>query len=127
MIKHCPACNKFRKVRQIIVQIIIAREKHLGLFILQVYGYDTLGEKVVELLHDQTYLQTIPDIYKLHTFKDQLEELPGFGKKKVEKLLNAIEASKMQTLDRLIFGVKNGVGKLQKLLNHYPSIRYEAK
>src|SRR5690606_5289453 len=133
MIDHCPACG----------HDLIRKEDEADYYCTNphcpgknIYGLihfasrvamdiDTLGEKVVELLHDQTYLQTIPDIYKLHTFKDLLEELPGFGKKKVEKLLNAIEASKMQTLDRLIFGlgIKNVGAKVAKtLLNHYPSI-----
>lgn len=86
---------------------------------------DTLGEKVVALLHEQTYLQTIPDIYKLYIYKEVLEELPGFGKKKVEKLLNAIEASKQQSFDKLIFGlgIKNVGAKVAKtLVNNYPSM-----
>lgn len=133
MIKHCPACESNLVRKQGEADYYCTNDNCPGKNVFGLIHFasrtamdiDTLGEKVVELLHDQTYLQTIPDIYKLHTFKDQLEELPGFGKKKVEKLLNAIEASKMQTLDRLIFGlgIKNVGAKVAKtLLNHYPSI-----
>lgn len=79
---------------------------------------DTLGEKVVEMLHEQSYLQSIEDIYLLENYKKDLEELPGFGKKKVEKLLNAINQSKNQSFDRLIFGlgIKHVGAKVAKVL-----------
>ena len=37
-------------------------------------------------------------MYHLHESKEELMDLPGFGEKKVNKLLQAIEASKKQTL-----------------------------
>ncbi len=86
---------------------------------------DTLGEKVVETLHEVGFLNTISDIYKLHRYKEELKELPGFGDKKVDKLLDAIEKSKHQTLDKFIFGlgIKHVGAKVAKtLIKHYPSI-----
>lgn len=86
---------------------------------------DTLGIKVVELLHDLTYLQSITDIYKLANYKMELMELPGFGEKRVTKLLSAIEDSKQQTFDRFIFGlgIKHIGAKVAKtLVNHYHDI-----
>ena len=91
----------------------------------QAMDIDTLGEKVVEILHELGYLNQIVDIYNLYVFKDELKEIPGFGEKKVEKLLTAIEQSKNQTLDRLIFGlgIKHVGAKVAKLLiKQYPSI-----
>lgn len=87
---------------------------------------DTLGEKVVETLHDQGYLNQIQDIYLLNQYQDELKELPGFGHKKVEKLLKAIEDSKQQPLDKLLFGlgIKHVGAKVAKILvNHYPSFQ----
>src|SRR5690606_6933354 len=52
-------------------------------------------------------------------------ELPGFGDKKVQKILDAIEKSKQQPLDRLLFGlgIKHVGAKVAKtLLKAYPSI-----
>lgn len=91
----------------------------------QAMDIDTLGEKVVEILHELGYLNQIVDIYNLYMFKDELKEIPGFGDKKVEKLLTAIEHSKNQTLDRLIFGlgIKHVGAKVAKLLiKQYPSM-----
>lgn len=86
---------------------------------------DTLGEKVVEIFHELGYLNRIPDIYRLKDYKDELKALPGFGDKKIDNLLAAIEASKTQSLDRLIFGlgIKHVGAKVAKtLLKHYPSM-----
>ncbi len=86
---------------------------------------DTLGEKVVEMLHELGYLNTIADIYRLKDYRDELVEIPGFGEKKVEKLLSAIETSKTQTFDRLLFGlgIKHVGAKVAKtLIKHYPTM-----
>src|SRR5690606_13516353 len=77
------------------------------------------------LLHELGYLNTIVDMYHLHESKEELMDLPGFGEKKVNKLLQAIEASKKQTLDRLLFGlgIKHVGAKVAKILvKHYPSM-----
>src|SRR5690606_5230166 len=66
---------------------------------------ESLGEKVVELLHELTYIQSITDIYKLENYKAELVELPGFGDKKIDNLLSAIEKSKKQSFDKFIFGL----------------------
>lgn len=86
---------------------------------------DTLGEKVIEVLHDLGYVSQIPDIYKLHAYKEPLKDLPGFGDKKIDKLLEAIEQSKKQPLEKLIFGlgIKHVGQKVAKtLVKHYPTM-----
>ena len=86
---------------------------------------DTLGEKVVETFHELGYLNTIADIYTLKNFSSELKELPGFGEKKVENLLVAIENSKKQTFDKLIFGlgIKHVGAKVAKILvKNYPTM-----
>ncbi|HCB67482.1 MAG TPA: DNA ligase [Acholeplasmataceae bacterium] len=86
---------------------------------------DTLGEKVVETLHDLGYLTRIPDIYKLKEYSIELTDLPGFGDKKVYKLINAIEASKTQSFDKLLFGlgIKHVGAKVAKsLVKHFPTM-----
>jgi DNA ligase (NAD+) len=86
---------------------------------------DTLGEKVVETLHDLGYLTRIPDIYKLKGYSIELTDLPGFGDKKVYKLINAIEASKTQSFDKLLFGlgIKHVGAKVAKsLVKHFPTM-----
>ena len=86
---------------------------------------DTLGEKVVELLYTEGYIRSIQDIYRLKEHEAEIKTLPGFGDKKVSKLFDAIEASKNQSVDKLLFGlgIKHVGAKVAKnLMNVYPSI-----
>jgi DNA ligase (NAD+) len=133
MINHCPACGSELVRKSGEADYYCVNDQCPGKNIFGLIHFasrvamdiDTLGEKVVELLHNQTFLQTIPDIYKLHQYKDTLMELPGFGQKKVEKLLDAIESSKKMSFDRLIFGlgIKNVGAKVAKILvKQYPNI-----
>lgn len=66
---------------------------------------DTLGDKKIEFFHKHGLLNTIEDIYHLHEHKDELLELEGFQEKSVQKLFDAIEASKEKPLEDLIFGL----------------------
>ncbi len=63
------------------------------------------GEAIVEDFYNYGYLKSIPDFYLLKQYKDELQELEGFGKKSIENLLEAIEKSKNNSLERLIFGL----------------------
>lgn len=86
---------------------------------------DTLGEKVVETLHELGFLNTIDDIYRLKDAKEELKLIPGFGQKKVDKLLDAIEKSKAQSFDKFLFGlgIKHVGAKVAKnIVKYYPSI-----
>ena len=66
---------------------------------------DTLGNKRVEFFCEKGFLNSVMDIYHLKDRKEELLELEGFKDKSVEKLLEAIEASKNNSLERLIFGL----------------------
>ncbi len=66
---------------------------------------DTLGDKKIEYFHKHGFLNTIEDIYHLRERKDELLELEGFQEKSVQKLFDAIEASKTKPLEDLIFGL----------------------
>ena len=64
---------------------------------------DGLGEKVIEQLFRENYIQTIADLYRLE--KGELLRLERMGEKSVNNLLSAIEASKQNSLERLLFGL----------------------
>ena len=53
-----------------------------------------LGEKQMELLYDLGYIQYVSDIYRLKNYYYDLINLDGYGKQKVNNLLEAIEKSK---------------------------------
>ena len=66
---------------------------------------DTLGDKKVEFFHKQGFLNTIEDIYYLKEHRQELIDLEGFKEKSVDKLLDAIEDSKQNPLEDLIYGL----------------------
>ncbi len=51
------------------------------------------------------FVKNISDIYDLHLKKELLIKIEGFGNKSIEKLISAIEKSKENNIDRLIFGL----------------------
>ena len=64
---------------------------------------DGLGEKVISQLFKEQLIQDVADIYKL-TY-EQLIGLERMGEKSVNNLLQAIEASKSNSLEKLLFGL----------------------
>lgn len=77
-----------------------------------------LGDKIVEDLFNFDFVKKIEDIYTLQSHREELEELEGYGERSVEKLLNAIEKSKENSLERLIYGlgIKHVGKKTAKIL-----------
>jgi len=64
-----------------------------------------LGEKVVEDLYNLGFVKEISDIYHLSDYKDELVKVDGYGKKSVDNMLDAIEKSKSNSLERLLFAL----------------------
>jgi DNA ligase (NAD+) len=80
---------------------------------------DTLGEKLVEQLYEENLIRKISDIYYLKDHKDDIVGLEGLGIKKYLNLIDAIEISKSNNLDKLLFGlgIRHVGGKVSKLLS----------
>ena len=77
-----------------------------------------LGERIIEDFYNMKIITDFPDIYKLKNRRDELIELEGFGDKSIQNLLDAIENSKENSLERLLFGLGiKGIGsKMAKTL-----------
>lgn len=71
-----------------------------------------LGPAQIDVFIKKGWLKTIPDIYRLSEHREEMLNMEGFGKKKVENLLKSIEESKDRDIDRLIkaLGIE-GVGR----------------
>jgi DNA ligase (NAD+) len=82
-----------------------------------------LGFKIVDQLTNEGIIKSVSDLY--HLEKDALLKLDGFGEKKATNLLDAIEESKQQPLERVItaLGIR-GVGEVvsSTLTNHYQDL-----
>ncbi|WNS80320.1 NAD-dependent DNA ligase LigA [Domibacillus sp. DTU_2020_1001157_1_SI_ALB_TIR_016] len=62
-----------------------------------------LGEKVIAQLYREELIKDVADLYTLQ--REDLLKLERMGEKSVDNLLSAIEASKNNSLERLLFGL----------------------
>lgn len=82
---------------------------------------DGLGEKRVEAFLNEGLLNSFEDIYKLHNRKDKILQMEKFGLKSYDNLIEAIENSKQNSLERLIngLGIRQVGEKAAKVLAAY--------
>lgn len=66
---------------------------------------DTLGDKKVEFFHGKGLLNSVEDIYRLKEHKEEILGFEGFKEKSTQKMLDAIDDSKQNPLEDLIFGL----------------------
>jgi DNA ligase (NAD+) len=71
----------------------------------QAMNIEGLGEKVVAQLFNAGIIHSVADLYYLHQQRDVLLGMERMGEKSVDNLLAAIEASKENSLERLLFGL----------------------
>ena len=86
---------------------------------------DGMGESVVEELYNEGFIKDITDIYEIDKYKDELITLDGYGKKKIDNLREAIQNSKNNSLEKLLFGlgIRNVGSKTAKILaRNYKSL-----
>ena len=87
---HCPA----RKIEGLIHYVSRAA-----------MNIDGLGDAIIEDFYNMNIITKIEDIYGLKDKKEELIELEGFGHKSVDNLITSIEASKANSLERLLFAL----------------------
>ena len=77
-----------------------------------------LGDEIVEELYNLGFVKNIPDLYDLANKKTQIMEFDGYGEKSLNKLIENIENSKKNSLERLLFGlgIKEVGSKTAKIL-----------
>ncbi len=64
-----------------------------------------LGPQIMTLLMDKGFIKDAADIYKLNEKEVEIKKNDRMGEKSVNNLLDAIEASKQNSLERLLFGL----------------------
>ncbi len=79
---------------------------------------DGMGEKVVEQFFNQGFFRNVAEIYDLFEHREEIIELDGWQSKSIDKLLDAIENSKANSLERVLFGlgIKEVGAKMAKTL-----------
>ena len=113
MIEKCPICNEPLYKKENEAEHYCHNEDCGGRILEGIVHFasrvameiDGLGDKQIETLYNLGYIKDSADIYNLYKYETEIINIDRFGKKKVENLLNAIENSKTNTLDKFIFGL----------------------
>ncbi|EJS72211.1 NAD-dependent DNA ligase LigA [Bacillus cereus] len=108
---HCPACESelVRLEEEVALRCINPtcpaqiREGLIHFVSRNAMNIDGLGERVITQLFDADYIRTFADLYALT--KEQLLQLERFGEKSATNLVQAIDNSKENSLERLLFGL----------------------
>lgn len=66
---------------------------------------DGLGDAIIEDFYNLGYLTNIASIYHLSEHREELKLLEGFGNKSIDNLLNSIEKSKNNSLEKVLFAL----------------------
>ncbi len=109
--KLCPVCSSelFKEEGEAVWRCInIECEAQVVEKIIHFVSKDAMdiksfGEANVRKFYDMKLLKDIPGIYTLDF--EKIGQLEGFGKKSLDNLQTAIEASKQQPLHRLVYGL----------------------
>ena len=126
MITECPMCNTTLVKKEGQVDYYcpndICPARHIESLIHFVsrdaMNIDGLGDRIMEDFYNFHFIGNIADIYSLKEHEKDLTRLEGYGDKSVTNLLNAIENSKQNSLERLIFalGIPHVGAKTAKIL-----------
>lgn len=111
MPKHCPACQSSlaRLDGEVALRCLNPAcpaqmlEGLIHFASRTAMNIEGLGEKVSEQLYNEGLVRNVADLYKLK--KEDLLQLERMGEKSSDNLLSAIEASKQNSLERLLFGL----------------------
>ncbi|MFD0826113.1 NAD-dependent DNA ligase LigA [Neobacillus sp. M.A.Huq-85] len=108
---HCPECESelVRLDGEVALRCINPkcpaqiREGLIHFVSRDAMNIEGLGERVISQLFAEKLIADVADIYKLT--REQLLALERMGEKSVSNLLKAIEASKSNSLEKLLFGL----------------------
>lgn len=113
MIKNCPICGsvlvkKEGQVDYFCVNPMCDARNIEGLIHFvdrHAMNITGLGERIIEDFYNMGFIKNIIDIYHLKAHAEDLIELEGFGNKSVNNLIEAIENSKNNSLEKLVFAL----------------------
>jgi len=76
------------------------------------------GDEIIEDFYNLGFIREVDDFYRLELKKQELMELEGFGEKSITNLLDSVENSKSNSLERLLFalGIRYVGSKTAKIL-----------
>ena len=113
MIDKCPICDsvlakKGEQVDYFCVNDHCSSRKIEGLIHFasrDAMNIEGLGEKIIEDFFNFGFIKEVSDIYLLQSHREDLTRLEGYGEKSITNLIDAIEKSKENSLEKLLFGL----------------------
>lgn len=70
-----------------------------------------LGDKILEQFYNLGFVKSIENIYDLYKHEQEIIEIEGFGRKSMDNLIEAIEKSKENSMEKVLFGLGiKGIG-----------------
>ncbi|WP_078408374.1 NAD-dependent DNA ligase LigA [Priestia abyssalis] len=132
---HCPECESelVRLEEEVALRCINPscpaqiREGLIHFVSRNAMNIDGLGEKVITQLFRENLVHDVADLYRLT--KEQVVQLERMGEKSADNLIQAIEASKGNSLEKLLFGlgIRHVGAKAAKTLAQYFGTMSELK
>ena len=126
MILNCPICNsKLEKINDEVAHYCLNEncdakkiESLIHFVSRDAMNIEGFGDRIVEDFYNLGYLKSVLDYYNLYQYKEELMTLEGFGEKSINNLLDSIEKSKTNSLERLLFalGIRHVGVKTAKIL-----------
>lgn len=120
MPKDCPICNynliKSKSEIDLMCPNVLCPARNIESLIhfasRKAMNLEGLGERIIEDFYNMDIIKNFVDIYKIENQKEELIELEGFGDKSIQNLLDSIEKSKQNSLEKLLFGLGiKGIGE----------------
>lgn len=133
MTKNCPICKDelVRKEKEAAYYCVNDYcpakkiEKLIHFTSRHAMNIEGFGDRIIEDFYNMGFLKNYEDFYNLKAYSQDLMELEGFGFKSINKLLDEIENSKNNSLERLLFGISIrhvGVKTADTLANSFKNI-----
>lgn len=112
---ECPVCGGETEIRQdgnarslycMNPECQAKQIKSFALFVSRdALNIDGLSEATLEKFIIKGYVKNFADIFHLDQYKDEIQEMEGFGKKSYDNLIESVEKARNTTLWKVIYGL----------------------
>lgn len=112
---ECPVCGGETEIRQdgnarslycTNPECQAKQIKSFALFVSRdALNIDGLSEATLEKFIIKGYVKNFADIFHLDQYKDEIQEMEGFGKKSYDNLIESVEKARNTTLWKVIYGL----------------------
>ena len=129
---HCPVCGEKLEYRasenNIVPELYCVnikcpnRMKGRILNYLRKMHIDGISYATIDIFYELGIVKTIPDLYKIKKRMDDIEKIPGFGKKKIAKYIDEIDAHRRVPASQFLgsIGIEGmGAKKFAGVMKHH--------